>query len=320
MSALGKTSYILIGIGIGIFASSYVLEHEFNKPIGDIEEYIPLTDRDIDDTKDTWKDSEASNKCDIWSSRGREEDISQEDKGGREGADGERASGSHAEFESSQADLYHFYSSAEGNIYDKKHGRDAKADSKRLRKKADARREEFEKMRAEESANLKKRYSKMYRGGDKQNETSSVDDILHVVSANTDTRESWNDVNADSPDDDEPEFVPDWERDIHDEYVLERIEDRFEIFLDDNPQDFVTLTYYKGDYTLCDDCEQIIPNAEEVVGMAALNRLIEGGPGVFNNVIFVHNLETGINYEVVLAEGMYKETVAGMFDEKMSRR
>ena len=320
MNGLGKISYILIGMGIGVLASSYVLEHEFNKPIGEIEKYIPLEDRNVDDTEYTKEDSNLSSERDIRGGGSSEKDIPQ--KGNREldGDERGRESGSHAEFESSQADLYHFYSSAEGNIYDKRSRRKAKSDG--VRTKDDARREEFEKMRAEESANLKKRYSKMYRGGDGQNETSSVDDILHVVSANTDTRESWNDVSADSPDDDEPEFIPPYERisDIHDEYVLEQIEDKFEIFLDDNPQDFVTLTYYKGDYTLCDDCEQIIPNAEEVVGMAALNRLIEGGPGVFDNVIYVHNMKTGINYEVVLAEGMYKETVAGMFDEKMSRR
>lgn len=325
MNVIGKIGYIFIGVGIGLFGSSYILEHEFNKATGEIEEYIPREDRESNDIFDSEKRSKDSVKGSSEDCQDGEKDISSR-RGGGEGSrrgnseGGQREGGSHAEFESAQADLHNFYQSAEEYIHVPGGGRRkaSEVDASRNSKESDLRRKEFEERRAEEIINQKKRYSKMYSGVDSSPSTSDVSDILHSVNEKTNTRESWNDGTVDHPIDDEPEDIPPYEVDIHDEYNLERIEGEFEIFLDDNPQEFTTLTYFSGDYTLCDDGDQIIPNPEEVVGMAALNRLMVGGPGTFNNVIFVHNLRTGLNYEVVLVPLKYSETVAGIYENDMN--
>ena len=46
MVALEKAGYILIGMGVGIFASAFLYEREMRKPIGEEEEYIPSEDLD----------------------------------------------------------------------------------------------------------------------------------------------------------------------------------------------------------------------------------------------------------------------------------
>jgi hypothetical protein len=145
-------------------------------------------------------------------------------------------------------------------------------------------------------------------------------DILHEVSSHTDSQDSYSkyaDISDDCPSDDDYDQYPETETDIHDQYNLERVEESIEIYLDDNPQDFVTLIFYEGDSTLCDDGEQIIPNKEDVVGEVALTRLTEGGPGADNGIIFVHNLKTGIDYEVVLDAGSYSQTVIGQFEDHL---
>ena len=70
---------------------------------------------------------------------------------------------------------------------------------------------------------------------------------------------------------------------------------------------------------MADDRDRIVPAADEVVGLVALSRLIEGGPGAENGVIFVRNLKTMINYEVVLQSGSYAETVLGIFNSRQSK-
>ena len=371
INGLMKFGYILVGFGAGVFASSYVLEHELNKPIGEVENYIPLEDRDEDDEESDDIHSKAG-AVSKQSDRQSQTDILEDTRSAKEGRDNGRGGNSrressedrsHSEFGSSQADLLRYYSNPEGSLGETKpkrtfqdalngptiifngkrvavsedeyrefigaddndsEGQDTDMDEAKG-SKDDGRRKDFEKMRAEGIANMKNRYSQMYRDDlDLSGGSEDMTDILHEVNSRTNTRESYNDngseydsYEADHPEDDEPEeYEYEPEIDIHDEYTLEQIEGKFEIFLDDNPQDFVTLIYYAGDYTLCDDGEQIIPDPEDVVGMAALNRLIEGGPGVQNNVIYVHNMKTSINYEVVLDGSSYKETVMGIFDDE----
>ena len=333
MNGLLKFGYLLIGASIGVFASSFVLEHELNKPIGEIEEYIPLADRK--DCGDIQKDCSVDGQD---SSKGeglrRSYILSEEEFRGDDRRSGE--GGSHAEFgaASTKTDLYNFYSSNEerirnpdasrnsnegsdtGKAEDRQQASKSDKENSRAMSERDQRREEFEARRSENLKNMSTRYSKMYKSEDVPRGGESMNDILHQVSARTDTRESYL---MDHPEDDEPVDDNPFEINYHDQYNLERIEGPFEIFLDDNPRESIPLTYYAGDYTLCDDGEQIIPDPEDVVGMAALNRLIEGGPGVHDDVIFVHNTKTGINYEVMLEGGTYKESVAGLIDEKFSR-
>ena len=120
-----------------------------------------------------------------------------------------------------------------------------------------------------------------------------------------------------SPPDDIPEEEP-WMGDSG--LVTDRVEENFEVYLDDHPQDYVTLFFYLGDYTMCDDREQLVPNPENIVGEVAINRLIEGGPGAEDGVIFVRNLMTMLNYEVVLDNGSYSETVLGIFEGNLDKR
>lgn len=348
MSTFAKIGYTLIGVGIGLFGSSFILEHELNKPIGEVEDYIPKEDRENGENSEenrsilseSDQEGKTSNSKDIPQERGRSgrEDRDRlgvgRDKQPRQGEDRRNS-----EFGSVQDDLYHFYESPEASL--RKSGVDrkraersgkpvGKTDDGRQGSEADQRRKEFEARRSEDLKNVKTRYSKMYKSNGSNTGSDDMGDILHSVSERTDTRESynrdpqyspekWTELTA-HPEDDEPEGLSQFENDIHNEYNLEQLEGYFEVFIDDNPIEYVPLTYYAGDYTLCDDGEQIIPDPEDVVGMAALNRLIVGGPGVDNGVIFVHNMKTGIDYEVVLDNRAYKETVAGLFDEKMSSR
>ena len=152
----------------------------------------------------------------------------------------------------------------------------------------------------------------------------AIEEALHAENSHRGSRISYDVVNNesyyedDSPADDDYMVSPVFDSDLHDEFTLERVEENIEIFLDDNPQDFITMIFYEGDNTLCDDGEQIVPNAEEVIGLAALSRLIEGGPGAENGVIFVHNLKTSLNYEVVLDAGSYRDTVIGQFESHLN--
>lgn len=93
----------------------------------------------------------------------------------------------------------------------------------------------------------------------------------------------------------------------------ERVSPFIEIFADENPQEFVSLIYYAGDETLSDDTDQLIPNASEVVGQEALGRLLNGGRGVINGVIYVRNVKTHINYEVTLDSGSYSQKVLNLY-------
>lgn len=333
MMNLAKVGYTLIGIGIGLFSSSFILEHELNKPVGVIEEYIPREDRI--DGGNSKTDRTVLSQSDQEGTGTFSKDIPQGRRGeggsSRNGESGQGENRSHTEFGSVQDDLFHFYKSPEGSLresgVDRKRNGGAgslvgKTDGIGSGSEDDQRRAEFEARRTENKQNI--RYSKMYKSEDTVSSSNDMGDILHSVSERTNTRESYKsneyepeDYNGidDHPEDDEPEYLSPFEIDIHDEYTLERIEGCFEVFIGDSPMDAVPLTYYAGDYTLCDDGEQII--SEDVVGMAALNRLIVGGAGVENGVIYVHNVKTSVDYEVTLDNRSYKETVAGLFDEKM---
>ena len=325
MTGMLKFAYILIGAGIGVIGSSFVLDHELNKPIGEIIDYIPQEDRDADETNQESSsfDSQSGEKG---QRNGGAYSASRGAGDGRDGS-GRGESGSHTEFGASQADLYHFYSSNEDRLRNSGRsdssdaGEDSTKDStKGEMSEADRQRAEFEARRNEAGANQRVGYSKMYHematGMGYSGGGESMDDILHQVNVHTNTRESYL---QDEETEEDPELSP-FELNIHKMYKLEWIEGPFEIFLEECPLcESIPLTYYQGDYTLCDDGEQIIPDPEDVVGMAALNRLIEGGPGVINGeVIYVHNTDTGINYEVMLEPGTYKESVAGLIDEKFS--
>ena len=267
----------LIGAGIGIFAGALLYHHEMDKPVGEIEEYIPKYGENSEAEEE---DSIDSNDC-------QDNNLASEQESDSRDAN-------HSEFGSSDGDILNFYKRYE------------KANKTEVNN-------------VNYSKHPKVNYSKMFTSNTKvDSDSKEMSDILHEISSRGDTKDSFSEY-ADHTEDDYLFDDYDPEKDLHEQYKLEKTEDGFEIFLDDNPQDFVTLYFYNEDHILCDDQEELIPNPEEVVGLVALSRLIEGGPGCQNDVIFVHNSDSCVNYEVVLDAGSYKETVAGIFDSTRER-
>ena len=292
--------YLLVGTGIGLIGSSLYYGHELRKPIGEIDEYIPLHGDGNDISTDT--ENRSSNKEFSSSSNGLLHKNGKEGRDDSTGTSGRVREGEHGrggssrqEFGTDQNHLVNVYGQREKDI-PQQLGKNSFVDEVAWKN--------YEKQRRTKRDNDKP-YSQMY----KRQENSS--DMIFEEEIDTSM------MGVDSPPDDEVD-LPEFELDVHDEYTLERVEENFEIFLGDNPQDFVTVIFYEGDHTLCDDGEQIIPYPEEVVGMVALNRLIEGGPGAESGVIFVRNLKTSINYEVVLDSGAYSETVLGIFERRLN--
>lgn len=236
MHTLKKVGYILFGAGIGGLIATVIYERELNKPVGEVEEYIPKTD--IEDSEDETNSEQEGNPI---------------------------------------QDLY----SSGSDEFDSKSSIDMKSLDHRHKEKK------------------RTLYSKMYKVTVNDGKLDYSEDIIEE---------------DDSPSDDEV-----YEEDViglDNELVRERVENDFEIYLGDNPQDFVTLIFYQGDSTMTDDQEQLVPNPEDVVGHVAISRLIEGGPGAEEGVIYVRNLKTMINYEIVLDAGSYKDTVLGIFNSR----
>ena len=315
-----KAGWFLVGLGVGAFGATMLMKKELEKPIGEMEEYIPLEDRegfeDFEDDSESSSDRDSHNGVRSRNSDDSQKDISTQgnnrERIGRGHGRGELESGrhndreeKHTEFSSNKDEVLNYYRSFSKNATRPQSGPES-----------DQRRREFKERRGE-ATESKTRYSRMYQDED-------IEKALHVENSHRRSRNSYEPIKdesyfeGDSPSDDDYSVSPVYDSDLHDEFTLERVEENIEIFLDDNPQDFITVIFYEGDNTLCDDGEQIIPNPEEVVGLAALSRLIEGGPGAENGVIFVHNLKTSLNYEVVLDAGSYQDTVIGQFESHLN--
>lgn len=261
MNKLVKFGYFCIGFSVGIFTASAMYQHELDKPIGDIEEYIPNSQPDESSNEDV------------------NHDISYE----------------------SAISSYGFNNS--------------KADELELR--AQQRRSHRDDI-SDKSNNQKVRYSRMYDDGKKVTNEISPSEEEKIRQAQLDP--DYEDYITDSPTDDEPSEEDFGGTDIlENEIVVERVEGNFEIYLSGEPRDFVTLIFYQGDNTLTDDRDGIIPSANDVVGRAAIDRLIDGGPGAEGHTIFVKNLRTNVTYEVVLDAGSYSETVLGIFESRRNK-
>jgi len=315
-----KAGWFLVGLGVGAFGATMLMKRELEKPIGEIEEYIPLEDRegfeDFEDSSEDGSDRDSDSRVRSRNSEDGQKDIST--RGGKRerierghsrrefesGRHNDREE-EHTEFSSNKDEVLNYYRSSSKNATRPQGGSEE-----------DQRRREFKERRGEANGRGT-RYSRMYQDED-------IEKALHVENSHRRSRNSYELVEDksyledDSPSDDDYVVSPVYDSDLHDEFTLERVEENIEIFIDDNPQDFITMIFYEGDNTLCDDGEQIVPNADEVIGLAALSRLIEGGPGAENGVIFVHNLKTSLNYEVVLDAGSYQDTVIGQFESHLN--
>lgn len=320
VNSMVKAGWFLIGLGVGVFAGTMLMKRELEKPIGELEEYIPLEDRmdGFDDISEDGSNRDSDNGARSRNGEDDQKDISERRNKRNRRTDKELGSGrhnnreEHIEFSSNKDEVLNYYRSSSKN-----------ATRPQSQSERDKRRQEFDNRR-KENANQTTKYSRMYQD-------KAVEEALHAENARRSARNSYDVINdiSDRSSIDESYYLEDsppddyvvsqvYESDIHDEFTLERVEENIEIFLDDNPSDFITMIFYEGDNTLCDDGEQIVPNAEEVVGLTALSRLIEGGPGAENGVIFVHNLKTSLNYEVVLDAGSYQDTVIGQFESHLN--
>ena len=293
MNTWKKLGYLLVGAGLGVFATTLAFEQELNKPIGEIEEYVPkYSENDISNAN---KDSNENNGVEVSTA-----------------------------FSKSDTHILDYYKSDQEDSMGVKDLEKRAGDRNRNR-------------------NQSTRYSKYYEEDDGTEDKLPFDDVAEKLQAQSDANAEWNKRREEKEKSDanygEKEYLayitgetdeegypledePEDESDIpesDEELVKERVENNFEIYLGENPQDFITLIFYEGDNTLADEYEHVVPAADEVVGLVALSRLIEGGPGAENGVIFVRNLKTMINYEIVLDAGSYSETVLGIFDSRRTK-
>lgn len=96
-------------------------------------------------------------------------------------------------------------------------------------------------------------------------------------------------------------------------YVISRLE------FEDNEADYdqVSLTYYDGDDTLCDEKDSRIPDIDRVVGQRNLEYF--GHASDDDRVVYVRNEKFGTDYEIFKNDGEYTVMVLGLSDEDLGR-
>lgn len=96
-------------------------------------------------------------------------------------------------------------------------------------------------------------------------------------------------------------------------YVISRLE------FEDNEADYdqVSLTYYDGDDTLCDDKDSRVPDIDRVVGQRNLEYF--GHASDDDRVVYVRNEKFGTDYEIFKNDGEYTVMVLGLSDEDLGR-
>ena len=78
--------------------------------------------------------------------------------------------------------------------------------------------------------------------------------------------------------------------------------------------DKITITYYENDDVLADEQDEVIPDIEAVVGYDSLGRF--GDMSDDDCVVYVRNRRLGADYEIVLAQESYTESVLGIVQDK----
>lgn len=339
-----KAGWFLVGAGFGASVALIFMQRELDKPIGEIEEYVPLDDRkdsneEDEDFENYSEDEGRDNSIRRKGSKGssvNQKDVSHDrsDSNRLRGRNGRKRPSRHNDRKEDGAE----FSSVPNEILDNYKGSHEHVE--RASKKREGGGFGSIARRSDELDQQGTRYSRMYQ-------EEAINEALHVENAHRESRNSYDVVNRvkvdlsddesdelyydvdeyedfedydldDGPEDDYVD-MPVFDADLHDQYTLERVSENVEIFLGDNPQDFSTLIFYEGDNTLCDEDDTVIGEKEtkEVIGFEALSRLIQGGPGAENGVIFVHNLKTSLNYEIVLDAGSYQDTPRGRFESHL---
>lgn len=289
MNRLEKLGYFLVGVGIGGLIATYIYEKELHKQIGEEEEYVSAYEDESSEDDNT--------------------DISPEDE----------VENAH-EFSNTDVHLNDMYEASSDDSI----GMDElEKRAKKRREKSDYTRYSKMYTQVEKDKNKMTKAEAEYQESLSEIEQARLERLKELQQAEELEKQrqekilqkrSEDYIDDDYPEDDDYEYYDD---DIlDDDLVRERVENNFEIYLGENPQDFITLIFYEGDNTLADDREHIVPDPFGVVGEVALSRLITGGQGVEDGVIYVRNLKTMLNYEIVLDAGSYSETVLGILDSR----
>ncbi len=74
--------------------------------------------------------------------------------------------------------------------------------------------------------------------------------------------------------------------------------------------DKITITYYEKDDVLADEQDEIIPDVEAIVGYDSLSRF--GDMSDDDCIVYVRNVRLGADYEIILAQESYAESVLGI--------
>ena len=112
-------------------------------------------------------------------------------------------------------------------------------------------------------------------------------------------------------DDGPPEDPPENDLQYEEPFVISREE-----FDEGYPHfDKITITYYENDDVLADEQDEVIPDIEAVVGYDSLGRF--GDMSDDDCVVYVRNGRLGADYEIVLAQESYTESVLGIVQDKV---
>lgn len=118
-------------------------------------------------------------------------------------------------------------------------------------------------------------------------------------------------IDKDYHEDDElPEDPPENDLQYEKPFVISREE-----FDEGYPHfDKITITYYAEDDVLADEQDEIIPDIEAVVGYDSLSRF--GDMSDDDCVVYVRNGRLGADYEIILTQESYSESVLGIMKNK----
>ena len=118
-------------------------------------------------------------------------------------------------------------------------------------------------------------------------------------------------IDEDYHEDDElPEDPPENDLQYEKPFVISREE-----FDEEYPHfDKITITYYAEDDVLADEQDEIIPDIEAVVGYDSLSRF--GDMSDDDCVVYVRNGRLGADYEIILTQESYSESVLGIMKNK----
>ena len=92
-------------------------------------------------------------------------------------------------------------------------------------------------------------------------------------------------------------------------------------FMDDLPEEGwsrISITYFEGDDILCDEREVVIPQVENVVGVASLTQF--GVQSNDENIVYVRNERLMSDFEVTKDERKFMEVVYNLKQPKESKR